>query len=82
MNAFIDVMNNTTYTENGAITNKFTLDANLDWFFHGAAMRKADAERIIDLFSKAFHEDPEKALKTLFWICQRSKKKYREHGKI
>ena len=68
MNAFIDVMNNTTYTENGAITNKFTLDANLDWFFHGAAMRKADAERIIDLFSKAFHEDPEKALKTLFYI--------------
>ena len=68
MNAFIDTMNNTTYTENGAITNKSTLDANLDWFFHGAAMRNADAERIIDLFSKAFHEDPEKALKTLFYI--------------
>ena len=68
MNAFIDTMNNTTYTENGAITNKSTLDANLDWFFHGAAMRSADAERIIDLFSKAFYEDPEKALKTLFYI--------------
>ena len=68
MNAFIDTMNNTTYTENGAITNKSTLDANLDWFFHGAAMRSADAERIIELFSKAFYEDPEKALKTLFYI--------------
>ena len=68
MNAFIDTMNNTTYTENSAITNKSTLDANLDWFFHGAAMRRADAERIIDLFSKAFHEDPEKALKTLFYV--------------
>ena len=68
MNAFIDTMNNTTYTENGAITNKSTLDANLDWFFHGAAMRSAEAERIINLFSKAFHEDPEKALKTLFYI--------------
>jgi len=68
MNAFIDTMNNTTYTENGAITNKSTLDANLDWFFHGAAMRNASAERIIDLFSKAFQENPEKALKTLFYI--------------
>lgn len=68
MNAFIDTMNNTTYTENGALTNKSTYNACLDWFFHGSALRGQSEDRIIDLFSKAFDEDPNKALKTLFYI--------------
>lgn len=68
MNDFIKTMNNTTETENGALTNKSTFNGCLDWFFHGAALRHQDENRIIDLFSKAFEEDPQTALRTLFYI--------------
>lgn len=68
MNTFIDAMSNTTYTENGAITNISTKSALLDFFFHGAALRKANNDRIINLFQNAFNEDKTKALKILFYI--------------
>ena len=68
MNDFIKVMNNTTETENGALTNISTFDSCLDWFFHGAALRGQVTNRIIDLFSKAFNENPQVALRILFYI--------------
>lgn len=68
MNTFIDAMSNTTYTENGAITNISTKSTLLDFFFHGAALRKADNNRITTLFQNAFNEDKTKALKILFYI--------------
>ena len=68
MNDFIKVMNNTTETENGALTNVSTFDLCLDWFFHGAALRGQDKDRIIDLFSKAFQQNQTTALRTLFYI--------------
>jgi len=68
MNDFIKVMNNTTETENGALTNISTFDSCLDWFFHGAALRGQDTNRIVDLFSKAFNENPQAALRILFYI--------------
>ena len=68
-NVFINVQNNKTYTENGALTNKSTLSGIVDWFFHGAALRHEQNEkRIIGLFLAAFNEDPTKALRTLFYI--------------
>lgn len=39
-NGFIVAMNNVTYTENGALTNKSFMSKVIDFFFHGAAMRK------------------------------------------
>lgn len=68
-NAFINAQNNKTHTENGALTNKSTLNAIVDWFFHGAALRyEKDEKRIIGLFLAAFNEDPTQALRTLFYI--------------
>lgn len=61
-------MNNVTFTENGAISNRSTMDANLDWFFHGPAMRKAPNSRIVEMFAKAFEQDAQTALRTLFYI--------------
>ena len=67
-NSFINAISNTTYTENGALTNVSTLNACLDWFYHGAAKRNAEPEEIYNLFNKAFNEDPTSALRTLFYI--------------
>ena len=67
-NSFINAIYNTTYTENGALTNVSTLNACLDWFYHGAAKRNAEPEEIYNLFNKAFNEDPTSALRTLFYI--------------
>lgn len=66
-NKFLKVMNNTTYTENGALTNKSTLDPVVDFFFHSGALRQMDEESIVDLFNKSFEKDKNTTLKLLFY---------------
>jgi hypothetical protein len=54
-------------TENGMATNSTSLNACVDLFFNIGAMRGQDKERLIATFSKAFIEDPKRAMKLLFW---------------
>lgn len=70
-NGFIDGLreiNNVTYTENGAVSLRSTLDAVYDLFALGAAFRQRSEEDIIILFKRAYREDPELAMKCLFYI--------------
>ena len=69
MNRFMKAMGggNHTYTENGALTNKSTFNAIVDFFFHGAALRSRPNEAV-NLFQQAFDEDPTQALRILFYI--------------
>lgn len=59
-------VNNTT-TENGMTTSSSSLNSCVDLFFTIGAMRGQEKERLIKNFSLAFHEDPLRALKILFW---------------
>lgn len=63
-----EIESNYTKTENGAITHKSTLDNVLDFFSLGAAMRERSENDIINIFSKAFHEDQGLALKCAFYF--------------
>lgn len=54
-------------TENGMATNSTSLNACVDLFFNIGAMRGQDKQRLIATFSKAFNEDPRRAMKLLFW---------------
>ena len=69
MNRFMKAMGdgNHTLTENGALTNKSTFNAIVDFFFHGAALRSRPNEAV-NLFQQAFDEDPTQALRILFYI--------------
>lgn len=58
---------NKTYTENGAVTNKSTLDPLLDFFSMAGAMRN-DPGSAVDLFVKAFYADKQSAIRTLFYL--------------
>lgn len=76
MNKFLEGLtkeNNYTYTENGALTYKSTLNNCLDFFALGGAMRNRENEGIKDfeilkLFTKAFSENPLVALRILFYL--------------
>ena len=69
MNTLIKALQNTALTENGAMTNASTLNKVLDFFFHGAALRReADEARIISLFDEAYAQDPLRTLKIMFYI--------------
>jgi hypothetical protein len=57
-----------TTTENGMTTNSSSLNACVDLFFTIGAMRGQDKERLILNFSLAYHEDPARAMKILFWV--------------
>lgn len=67
---FVNAMGHTgmTYTENGAITPTNTGSSIIDFFFHSAAMREANVNRITDMWDKAFKEDPQTALRILFYV--------------
>lgn len=67
---FVNAMGHTgmTYTENGAITPANTGSSIIDFFFHSAAMREANVNRITDMWDKAFKEDPQTALRILFYV--------------
>ena len=58
---------NRTYTENGALTNKTTYSDCLDLFATIGAMRAREEEEITARFVRAYIEDPNLALKTLFF---------------
>lgn len=71
MNQFLNGLKNAsnlTYTENGALTHKTTKSMLLDMFAMGAAYRSRSDEDVILLFKKAYEENPEYAMKCLFYI--------------
>ena len=59
---------NITYTENGGLTHKTTRSDLLDMFAMGAAMRRRSEDDIILMFKKAYTENPEYAMKMLFYF--------------
>lgn len=71
MNTFMSGLTNATNytkTENGAVAHKSTNSAVYDMFALGAAMRNRSDEDIILKFKNAYLENPELALKCLFYI--------------
>ena len=55
------------YTENGMPTNSSSLNHCVDLFFQIGAMRGQDKTRLINVFTKAFGENPLTAMRLLFW---------------
>ena len=66
-NPFLDSMANASTTANGGATNASSLSACVDFFFQIGAMRGQDEEVIYSAFSAAFEQNPQVALRTLFW---------------
>ena len=58
---------NTAYTQNGAVTYATTESDCLDLFATAGALRNASDEEIIERFIRAFTENREIAMKTLFF---------------
>ena len=58
---------NKTYTENGAVTHRSTLSECLDLFGTVGALRNADEQEIISRFLRAYAENADLAMKTLFF---------------
>ena len=71
MNTFLNQMtkdSNFTYTENGGVTRKTTESKVLDMFAVGGAYRGRSDEDVILLFKNAFEENPDLAMKCLFYL--------------
>jgi hypothetical protein len=71
MNKFLNEMKseqNYTATENGAGALKSTMNACVDAFGRLGAMKKSPEPAIIEVFSKAFAEDRETAMRILFYM--------------
>lgn len=66
LNELKDMMN-LTKTENGATTYRSTLSANLDLFAVAGTLRQKTESEIIRLFRRAYTEDRDIAMKTLFF---------------
>ena len=58
---------NRTYTENGAVTHATTYSDCLDLFATIGALRSRSEQEIRNRFVRAFTEDPDLAMKTLFF---------------
>ena len=58
---------NRTYTENGAVTHATTYSDCLDLFATIGALRSSNEQEILKRFVRAFTEDPDLAMKTLFF---------------
>ena len=58
---------NRTYTENGAVTHATTYSDCLDLFATIGALRSRSEQEILNRFVRAFTEDPDLAIKTLFF---------------
>ena len=58
---------NTAYTANGAVSNASTMSDCLDFFATAGALRNASDEEIVTRFIRAFAEDKDVAMKTLFY---------------
>lgn len=71
MNEFLKAMKNETnygYTENGGVKHNTTLNAVLDMFAMGGAMRNRSDADVILMFKKAYEENKTLALKCLFYL--------------
>ena len=58
---------NHTYTENGAVTHVTTCSDCLDLFATIGALRSSSEQEILNRFVRAYTEDPDLAMKTLFY---------------
>ncbi len=65
---FLKAEANMTCTENGAATYSSTLDPCLDFFATAGGMRREDDSLIIASFIRAYAENPDLAMKLLFYI--------------
>ena len=71
MNKMLNGLKNTTnytYTENGALTHKTSMNDLLDLFALGGAYRSRSDDDCLLLFTNAYDEDPLYALKCLFYL--------------
>lgn len=59
--------NNYTFTENGALTYASTMDHCLDLFATAGGLRNAEEKEIVKRFTRAYAEDPDTAMKILFY---------------
>ena len=66
-NTFLTSMSNAEQTANGGATNASSLSNCVDLFFQAGSMRGNEEEDILVAWTKAFLEDPQTALKILFW---------------
>ena len=64
---FLKKETNRTFTENGAVTYATTMSDCLDLFATAGALRNADDSEIVVRFIRAFAEDRDIAMKTLFF---------------
>lgn len=64
---FIKTELNRTYTENGAVTHASTHSDCLDLFATIGALRSSSGQEIVNRFVRAYTEDPDLAMKTLFF---------------
>ena len=64
---YIEAEMNKTFTENGAVTNASTGSDCLDLFATIGALRSAAEEEIVTRFMRAYAEDPNAAMKLLFY---------------
>lgn len=64
---------NITYTENGAVTYRSTMSDCLDFFSTAGALRNAEEKEIVKRFLRAYGENPDMAMKILFFHprCER-----------
>ena len=58
---------NRTHTENGALTHRSSGSDCLDFFAVCGALRHADENKIVRKFLRAYTENPDTAMKTLFY---------------
>lgn len=65
---YLEEEDNFTLTENGAIALKSTTNWCLDAFGMLGAMKDSSEDDILTIFYKAFAEDPETAMRLLFYI--------------
>lgn len=59
---------NVALTQNGAVSNKSTLDKVLDLFANGGAYRLKSDNEFLNLFKAAYLEDPSLTLKCIFYF--------------
>lgn len=64
---YLKEASNRTHTENGAAAHRSTMSDCLDLFATIGALRNAEDARILRGFTRAFTENPDLALKTLFY---------------
>lgn len=64
--SFISMFDNLTYTSNGALTNEKSGSALLDFFYK--AFDTSTDGKIVSLLDAAWKEDPQKALRLIFYV--------------